>query len=117
MSNNDQFDILNIRCVFLWFNIKASMQHVTLVYTIFQVCCIKCINTFVDVTKTTPGYYSENVFSFPSWTLMIQSTSDMSSKTICKTGARNKNYTFKTFHFWKKNSANCQISGSGGEAL
>lgn len=40
MRNNDQFDIFNRRRVFLWFNIKASMPHVTIFYTRFQVCLI-----------------------------------------------------------------------------
>lgn len=40
MRNNDQFDISNRRCIFLWFIIKASMQHVIIFYTRFQVCLI-----------------------------------------------------------------------------
>lgn len=40
IGNSDQFDILNRRPVFLWFNIKVSMQSVIIFYTSFQVCLI-----------------------------------------------------------------------------
>lgn len=51
LGNSDQFDILNRRPVFLWFNIKVSMQHVIIFYTRFQVCLIT-VSTLLLMSPT-----------------------------------------------------------------
>lgn len=110
MRNNDQFDILNIRCIFLWFNIKASKQHVTIFYTRFQV---RLINVSI-LLLMSPKTHLVTILRMSLASLHGAWWSNQQvichQKQLVKWGQELEITLLKTFNIWQK--VQCTLSNS-----